>query len=134
MGIIKKEHKESYEKKIQKKMISSFKKLMHTWQHEFKTSMELLKRQNGRSDKFGGLSNLNLSNRILELANFSVKWQTVHFQALLAMWSVSQSTQPCHHNRNNTWRTGATTTLFRQTDDLRIGYLWLQSVEAWSNS
>lgn len=73
MGIIKKEYKESYEKKIQKKMISSFKKLMHTWQHEFKTSMEVLKRQNGRSDKFGGLSNLNLSNRILELANFSVE-------------------------------------------------------------
>lgn len=49
---------------------------------------------------------VTVSNLILQLANFSVKWQTVHLQALLVMWSESQSIRPCHHSRTNTWRTG----------------------------
>lgn len=42
MGIIKKEHREGYKTKIWKKLASSFKKLMQTWQHEFKSSTKLL--------------------------------------------------------------------------------------------
>lgn len=78
-----------------------------------------------------------LSNLILELANFSVKWQTVHFWALLVMWSESQAldlaitveTIP----EEQVWP-HSTITFFRQTDGLRIGPWGLQSAEPWSNS
>lgn len=42
MGIIEKGRKEGYEKKIWKKMVSSFQEPMHLWQQEFKTSTKLL--------------------------------------------------------------------------------------------
>jgi len=102
-------------------------------------NMNLKPQPNYHKDKMAGVTNLGviLSNLILELANFSVRWQTVHFQASLAMWSESQALHLAITveitPEEQVWP-HSTITFFRQTDSLRIGPWGPQSAEPLSNS